>query len=82
MKYRFIREQQRDYPISTMCQVLEVAVSGYSPGCDGRPAAAARRIQGWASGSCASITPIDKCMEARAFTPCCEPKARRAGKSG
>src|SRR5205807_7443616 len=28
MKYAFIREHQRDYPISTMCRVLEVAVSG------------------------------------------------------
>ncbi len=29
MKYGFIREHQRQYPISTMCRVLEMAVSGY-----------------------------------------------------
>jgi len=29
MKYGFIREFQQEYPISTMCRVLEVAVSGY-----------------------------------------------------
>ena len=29
MKYGFIREHQREYPISTMCRVLEVAVSGF-----------------------------------------------------
>ena len=29
MKYRFIREHQQEYPIKTMCRVLEVAVSGF-----------------------------------------------------
>ena len=29
MKYQFIAEQQQDYPIKTMCRVLEVAESGY-----------------------------------------------------
>jgi putative transposase len=29
MKYQFIAEQQQDYPIKTLCQVLGVAVSGY-----------------------------------------------------
>ena len=29
MKYRFIREHQQEYPVTTMCQVLEVSVSGY-----------------------------------------------------
>ena len=32
MKYGFIREHQREYPISTMCRVLEVAVSGFYAG--------------------------------------------------
>ena len=29
MKYRFIREHQQEYPVTTMCQVLDVSVSGY-----------------------------------------------------
>jgi transposase InsO family protein len=29
MKYQFIVEHRQEYPISTMCRVLEVAVSGY-----------------------------------------------------
>jgi transposase InsO family protein len=29
MKYRFIREHQQEYPVKTMCRVLEVSPSGY-----------------------------------------------------
>ena len=29
MKYQFIAEHRREYPITTMCRVLEVSVSGY-----------------------------------------------------
>jgi putative transposase len=29
MKYQFIAEHRHEYPVSTMCHVLEVAVSGY-----------------------------------------------------
>jgi len=29
MKYQFIAQHQQEYPISTMCRVLEVAVSGF-----------------------------------------------------
>ncbi len=29
MKYQFITEHRQEYPISTMCRVLEVAVSGF-----------------------------------------------------
>jgi transposase InsO family protein len=29
MKYQFIAEHRQDYPVSTMCRVLEVAVSGF-----------------------------------------------------
>lgn len=29
MKYRFIREHQQEYPVTTMCQVQDVSVSGY-----------------------------------------------------
>ena len=29
MKYQFIATHRQDYPISTMCRVLEVSVSGY-----------------------------------------------------
>jgi putative transposase len=29
MKYRFIREHQQEYSVTTMCRVLEVSVSGY-----------------------------------------------------
>ena len=29
MKYRFIAEHQREYAVTTMCQVLEVSVSGF-----------------------------------------------------
>ena len=29
MKYQFIAEHRQEYPISTMCRVLEVAVSGF-----------------------------------------------------
>lgn len=29
MKYHFIAEHQQEYPVSTMCQVLEVSVSGF-----------------------------------------------------
>jgi len=30
MKYRFIAQHQQEYPVTTMCQVLDVSVSGYS----------------------------------------------------
>jgi len=43
MKYQFIAMHQQEYPVKTMCRVLEVAVS--MPGCGGRPAAAARSRQ-------------------------------------
>lgn len=29
MKYQFIAEHRKEYPISTMCRVLEVAASGF-----------------------------------------------------
>jgi putative transposase len=29
MKYRFIAQHQQEYPVTTVCQVLEVSVSGY-----------------------------------------------------
>src|SRR5713226_9571908 len=29
MKYQFIAAHQREYPVKTMCRILEVAVSGY-----------------------------------------------------
>jgi putative transposase len=29
MKYRFIAQHQQEYPVTTMCQMLEVSVSGY-----------------------------------------------------
>ncbi len=29
MKYQFIAAHQREYPVKTMCRVLEVAVSGF-----------------------------------------------------
>ena len=29
MKYQFIAEHRHEHPISTMCRVLEVAVSGF-----------------------------------------------------
>jgi putative transposase len=29
MKYQFIAEHRQEYPITTMCRVLEVSVSGY-----------------------------------------------------
>lgn len=80
MKYQFIAEHRQEYPISTMRRVLEVAVSGFYAWLRRVPAAA-RRTRGWGSVSRASITPIDKSMVAHAFTPCCTPKASRAGRS-
>ncbi len=29
MKYRLIAQHQQEYPVTTMCQVLDVSVSGY-----------------------------------------------------
>ena len=29
MKYSFIREHQHEYPVKTMCRVVQVSVSGY-----------------------------------------------------
>ena len=29
MKFQFMAEHQRDYPVTTMCRALEVSVSGY-----------------------------------------------------
>jgi putative transposase len=29
MKYDFIAQHHQEYPVTTMCQVLEVSVSGY-----------------------------------------------------
>ncbi len=37
MKYRFITEHRQDYPVKTMCRVLEVSVSGYYAWCQGCP---------------------------------------------
>ena len=33
MKYQFVAEHQQEYPITLMCQVLEVSVSGYYAWC-------------------------------------------------
>ena len=83
MKYQFIAEHQQEYPVKTMCWVLEVAVSGTTPGCGGwaRPAAAARRTRGWGSALCVSIRPIARSTAVRAFTRCCEAKGSTAGAS-
>jgi transposase InsO family protein len=37
MKYQFIAESQQEYPITTMCHVLEVSVSGYYAWCKRAP---------------------------------------------
>ena len=37
MKYKFIVEYQQEYPIKTMCRVLEVSVSGYYAWCKRAP---------------------------------------------
>lgn len=30
MRYRFVAEHQREYPVKTMCRILDVSESGYS----------------------------------------------------
>jgi putative transposase len=42
MRYQFIAEHRQEYPISTMCRVLEVSVSGYYAWCKREPSAHAR----------------------------------------
>lgn len=42
MKYQFVAEHQQEYPITLMCQVLEVSVSGYYAWCK-RPVSAHQR---------------------------------------
>jgi transposase InsO family protein len=42
MKYQFIAEHQGEYPVTLMCQVLEVSVSGYYAWCK-RPVSAHQR---------------------------------------
>lgn len=37
MKYRFITEHRQEYPVKTMCRVLEVSVSGYYAWCQRCP---------------------------------------------
>ncbi len=37
MKYQFIAEYRQEYPITTMCRVLEVSVSGYYAWCQRAP---------------------------------------------
>jgi hypothetical protein len=32
MKYDFIAQHQQEYPVTTMCQVLEVSAAGIMPG--------------------------------------------------
>ena len=72
MKFQFIAEYQPEYPVKTMCWVLEVAVGGYY----------AWRTQGWGSALCVSIRPIARSTAVRAFTRCYEPKESTAGASG
>jgi putative transposase len=42
MKYQFIAEHRQEYPITTMCRVLEVSVSGYYAWCKREPSQHAR----------------------------------------
>jgi putative transposase len=42
MKSQFIAENRQEYPITTMCRVLEVSVSGYSAWCKREPSQHAR----------------------------------------
>jgi putative transposase len=42
MRYQFIAEQRQEYPITTMCRVLEVSVSGDSAWCQRAPSQHAR----------------------------------------
>ncbi len=42
MKYQFIAEYRQEYPITTMCRVLEVSVSGYYAWCKREPSQHAR----------------------------------------
>jgi transposase InsO family protein len=37
MKYQFVAEHRQEYPITTMCRVLEVSVSGYYAWCHRTP---------------------------------------------
>src|SRR2546423_9426700 len=37
MKYAFIAQNRQDYPVTTMCRVLEVSVSGYYAWCQRTP---------------------------------------------
>lgn len=42
MRYQFIAEHRQEYPITTMCRVLEVSVSGYYAWCKREPSEHAR----------------------------------------
>jgi len=37
MKYQFIAEHRHEYPVTIMCRVLAVSVSGYSAWCKRPP---------------------------------------------
>ena len=82
MKYQFIAAHQREYPVKTMCRILEVAVSGYFAWLRrrARPAAAARRMRGWGSVLCASIRPTARSMAVRAFTPVLRAEGEHCGR--
>ena len=81
MKYQFITEHRQEYPISTMCRVLEVAVSGFYAWLRRVPSQRCQENNGWGSTLCASIKRTARSMAARVFTQPCEPKEGAAGAS-
>jgi hypothetical protein len=87
MKYQFIAAHQQEYPVKTMCRVLEVEVSGYYAWLR-RLGAPSRRSQA-NTGLGERIVRIYQANRqvyrgawaVRAFTRCYEPKGSTAGGS-
>ena len=55
MKYQFITEHRQEYPISTMCRVLEVVVSGFYAWLRRVPSQRCQENNGWGA-HCAHLS--------------------------
>lgn len=74
MKYAFIAEHCGDYPVTVMCCVLEVSVSGYYAWCKREPSQHSREDAVLAAKVELAFENNRGCTEAHGFTLNCRHK--------